>query len=394
MIQNCDTEALGLLADTRVCGWYASFQGAEPVIMVDSAIIVKACHRTEFCVVLTHDGRILARTRPGSHLVDITSSLPDGLGQELLDDGTEIHVFTYTITIKTRCRVCFLDARPPNYGVYKEDEHINVVRAGSYTFPSGINLAGFGSGHGFVRTNDNYLYIIDSDSSHSKGCQLVDIADPEHIREIITDTWYTLLIMKDGTARTCGLFDNRSWFLRTSGSFVKIEFPDEVSVAKIINRKPQIFFITTEGQCYYVNADAPGLKPVLIGALVGYYVEDVFIAGRHVIVLHDGCKVCLLNLISSITETCTANMIDPNEMSGEKLPEPLLFCNDKGIISVQHVGVWIYFTTSEGHVYYHRSWTLTCDSHLREIPFFTDNPIMVESRAARIGSAANTLRGD
>lgn len=70
-------------------------------------------------------------------------------------------------------------------------------------------------------------------------------------------------------------------------------------MAKIINYNHHIFFITTEGLCYYINADVRESSIVLIQALSDYYVENVFVLDYCVIIQYDGDKLCRLSLSAS-----------------------------------------------------------------------------------------------
>lgn len=396
MILNCNDKALAHLADGSVHWFDSRFDGwpkGESNIKVDAAIAVKACpsglHTT-----LTHDERLLAGMKPEHKLTDITSSLPVEISTLLFDSSTTVHVSDYTITVKTLHDVAFLNVKSSHYN----SDVLVVTSSTLYTFPCGINLAGFGSGHGFVRTRNNCLHLVDGDNSRNgKGAVAADIADPENIQEIITASWYTLLIMKDGTVRACGLFDNHIWW-QLSKPFTPIEFPEKVSVAKIINIWPHIFFITTEGLCYYIGLEVRPLCVSLVRALTGFYVENVFVTGLCIIVQHSGLstsKLCCLSVDITRYSISTVERLDKSHIRGTLASRPLPLFDGISIASVQRINEWTYFTTSEGHVYhcrYHCRYWLDCrDDWLEESQFFVDRPVMVANHTARIQSAASAL---
>ena len=416
MVLNCGNKALAHLADGSVCWWSGSLVD-KPTIKAHAALTVKACRETGLHVILTHDGRVLVGMNLEHELTDITNSVPVEVSKELLECSTMIHVFRYTITLKTQYDVAFLNVTLSN-----NTEVFTVTSSTLYTFPCGINLADFGYGHGFVRTpsslcpdsryhplfdrsapsslltSDNCLYLVDGDCSRNgKGCRLVDIADPENIQEIIPGCGYTLLFMKDGTVRTCGLFGSRCWWPCADRPFEQIEFPEEVLVAKVINIMPHIFFITTEGLCYYINAGMRDSKVSLIEALAGLHIENMFVTKWYIIAQHSKSNISnismltYLNAVFSTDASFIVKNIHPKHINGEQASIPLPFFDGKSIVTVQQIGDWLYLTTNEGNVYHCISWSLGHKSKPKASQFFVDRPVMIECDTARIGSAASVL---
>lgn len=404
MILTCYNKALVHLADTSVCWWPDPSADIAPITKVTGAVAVCACKRSGLHAVLTHDGRILVGLKPEYPLTDITPSAHPSLSTELLEEGVEIHVYRAIITVKTLNSISFI------YTMLSRSYNKPVIMCASTfdTFPYEINLSSFAASHGLIRTANNSMILVDTDHNLDSSIRPIDICDAENIQEIICADGFTLLIMKNGAVRACGLFSSlhssHSWFPSTDNPFVQIEFPDGVTVAKIVTDGLQIFYITTTGQCYYHNARAPTEgRPVIVQSFTDYYVENVFITNDFVIIQHDGNKLRYTYLRDTHRDYGTR--MSPSDINGtggrqrpdgtyEKgfSPEALPSFDNKGIVAVDEVHGWLYFTTSEGRVYYHTARDLICQyPRIREIQLFVDSPVMIECGAARIQSATSAL---
>ena len=397
MIQNCNNDILVHLADLSVCWCDGASMRLNPKATAGSTLIIKACHETGFYVSLTHDGLLLA----GTHLLhvptDITTSLPQTARIELLEEGTEIHILDCVITVKTLHTVSFITI---GYPKSMTDKHVSIASSITHEFPSGITSSGFGYKHGFVRTNDNNLHMLNGDNvwKHPTSRRL-EFINPENIQEIITDIWYTLFIMKDGSVRSCGLFGAHNWHpgqyaYDDDKLFELIRFPHEISVAKAINHNHHIFFITTEGQCYYINDNVRESSIVLIQALSSYYVENVFVLEDYVIIQHDGNKLCRLSLsTTNYTYGCAkAYSIDSCYIKGTWKPTALPFFDNKSIVTVKEIRRRIYYISEEGKMYWRNYLYLGTRDSYEELSYFAENPIMVECKTAAIRSAQSSLR--
>ena len=168
----------------------------NPKATAGSTLIIKACHETGFYVSLTYDGLLLAGRCLRHTPTDITASLPQTANIELLEAGTEIHISGRVITVKTLHTVSSITLEYPES---MTDRHVSIASSITHEFPSGINLTGFGAKHGFVRTSDNDLHMLDGDTVWKHPVRRLEVINSENIQEIITDIWYTLLAMKDGT---------------------------------------------------------------------------------------------------------------------------------------------------------------------------------------------------
>lgn len=401
MVLGYFTKGLAHLADGSVCWWDSKSKAARPAIKATAVVSVKACSLTGLHAVLTLDGHILAGFGMESPLIDITLSLPDGLNNEQLEDA-EIYVSSNVITVKILNSISFLyvlKADSCDKSLVVRDSTIDVL-------PCIINLSSFATGHGLIRTSDNSTYLIDASRYTGCSCKPVDIADAENIQEIVCAPGFTMLIMKNGTVRACGLFSNdwrgkassfisndyksNDWFPSESNPFVQIEFTDDVSVAKIVTSGLQVFYITTAGQCYYSIADSRNKgSPVLVKGFADYCVENIFIIGGAVIAQGDNGKLCSMWLIHYGPDWSIRLAID--DLYGSRCARALPVLDNKDIISIDRVGRKLCLTNSEGHVYACEPWDLVYNSLIEEIAFFADNPVMVEHASARIGSTASIL---
>ena len=397
----------------------------DPRLIASSVKALKLCPRYGRPLVLMQDGRVLTDVNLLSGLTfeDITAQLCCTLkGPDLMFPHAyrtkvtiqDVHVCGGMIVTVADDRISFTKM---SYNVFSNIQ-FNRMTPSFIAFKDGINYSSFGYTHGYVRTNDNSLYSFGYLRPYNQdypkvrdhpelaaitAFKLVDIADAENINQIICKTHYSFFIMNDGSVRSRSLTDRRWDDRDTDGPLRQIDIPAGVCIAKIIAKRSHIFYITTEGLCYYSYSRAVGRgcpysasRPVLIKALAGCFVENVAATRNGAIVQYDEAgKLCLLQ-----TTYPTGNgglqingPIDPAYAEGTVSPVPLPFPEDVKIVSVTPADNWVYFTTDRGRVYRHsHRWHLDTDKlGTRKVAFFSENPVAVGSSAARIRSGRSCL---
>lgn len=403
-MQHYESTASILLANGSLCRWIdRNDQTIRPVSHAKS--VSASGLYVNMQAALTHDGRVLVGNINHETMTDVTKDIYDRLGGDLGEPISEIYVYKWVILVRAGNRVCI---------AYMEYEQPAWCRNSKlYTFPCGINLIRFGDTHGFIRTNDNCLYLTDgaavfNDSMHltsSMTLEPIDITDAQDISDIIYGPCYSLFVMNDDSVRVHGWAN-----IRRGGKLegiLPLELCQTESIVKVISRGVYIFYITAGGNCYYNYILSqlrrrPGEEcyPVQIRALAGLVVKNVFVTSSCTIVQHDGYRLCVLP--QEATERGPAMdlryiwgtreaVIDLEYVQGTKTPIPLPFFDDKGIVDITQAYHRIYFTTSEGHVYQARSDRFVQELIAERVEFFDENPVAVERSAPRLASTRSCL---
>ena len=407
---NC---GLAKLANDQICTWRGNIKPITPSAHEHTFAMLVVCSTTDILVGLTHDGSVLAGRPCDDALVDITAMIYKALG---IDNCAieEIHAYGDYIIVRAGRYV-------GNIQIYAkfEDRWIQsgfaLANIAVYKLEYDIDLISFNESHGFIRTVDGTLYSTGSNSyceggvpfegNFGRGLCKVDIPYAQDISKIICGNSFTVLLMMDGSVRACG--SGHGDFERGYGDieqryahipFKPVEFSGDVCVAKVITDGYLVFYVTIKGLCYVadttnrwrpleptrhilgqdafraqnekLNPILRGLRPILMHTLKGYSIENVFLLKNTIIVQHDGGKLAWIR--------------DSN-----KEPIPLPFFDDEFIVSVNWSDEHIYFITIKGHMY--NSGTDINQDQIVMIPFFTDNPIMVEHSTNHIRSAASDL---
>ena len=415
MIHSCGPRTLALLTSGHVCSWDDACAEIQPKtesierltnpcgpnqtseeIGSDSILELIVCLRTGTHIIVTRSGRIYVGLLGNKVMRDITSVVCETLGKGI-DEVAEICIDRFTIIARTEDSIGIIRIQSAPQ-VFSNDANFDITGFSPYlhTFTSSINLISFSFGRGFIRTDDGCLYFI-SKIYYSWGTdsepQLVGIDYAVHIHEIICCSRHTLLLINDGTVRTRSLASENDPY---SGFFSKVEFPKGVRIARIVVNSIQVFYITTEGLCYYTDG---GSDMILIRALQGYSVENMFSVPEHMAVLHDKGRVCLLRMSRIIRgfplDTTYVPRdrieIDPAHRDGSEPPIDLLFFDDKGIVAVIQAHSRTYFTSDDGSVYCATINAHTIEQTIERIPFFDTNPIAIKNSIMRIRSAANMI---
>ena len=434
MIVNCAWDAMTLLEDGRICQWSDKGTDIHPEIEdTDAVSELIVCPRTGSRLVVTQNNRIFISLFEDKKLRDITDLICEVLGRDA-NEIIEVHIDTHIILARTENSMCIMTAHV-SAGAFPSDHLVcaEVKRTGFdsifKTFTSSINLVSFGCGHGFVRTDDDCLYSFGSNAYCELGIPYTDTSDVEFrpvcidrvacISQIICGFCCTLLLMECGSVHASGLGYGNQLHRFTGEPFTRILFPDGTRIARVVVTQRLAFFITTDGLCYYIDSDtqptiADGRpRPILLRALQGYFVENVFNPHRHIAVQYGehSCSharrgVCLLSMIEQDSEILyegtavegTAVMhrrvvIDPAYHDGSAQPVCIPFFDGKNIVSVAAIWNRTYFTTDDGRAYSNLTMH-TPEPQIDSIPFFDDNPIAIKSSAMRIRSAASMIGPD
>ena len=281
--------------------------------------------------------------------------------------------------------------------------------------PHKINMVSFGYTHGYVRTDNNtlhsfgYLEPYKRTLDKVKPCPeprrisasgVIPMDNVGSISQIICKLHYSFLIMDDGTVYARGL-DREQEYRGEVVSFIQIKFRErrglkaEVRIAKIIAKRSHIFYITTEGLCYYsysciIQSATPYIAscPNQIGALADRFVENVFVTDWGIVVQYDNNRLCRIytTWLNWLGQTrCWIGMayiygtIELLAYPDGSKDEP----NEESIVSATQASNGVYFTTVQGFVCRHDPRAkILC---LKRVPFFDDNPIIKNSNAIRSG---------
>lgn len=411
MISSCGSRTLALLTSGYICSWddsgaevcpkvesigrltnpCGSNQGPEE-IGADTVLELIICPMSGTRIIVTRSGRIYVGLFSGGVMRDITTVVCETLGKGI-DDVTEICIDRFTIIARIEDSIGIINMQTVG-NVANCD--IAGFSSSLHTFTSPVNLISYRFNRGYIRTDDGLLYFIsDIPGSTSSEPQVVNIVDAARIHEIICCSHHTLFHMKDGTVRVQSL--ERENDMYACEFFGHVKFPEGVRIAKVVVNSIQVFYITTEGRCYYTDG---GSEVILLRALEGYFVENMFSVSDHMAVLHDGNRVCLLRMIPVIREfpqyiTYVIRdriEIDPAHRDGSAQPINLSFFDDKSIVAVIQAQNRTYFTADDGSVYYGTINTHTIEPTIKRILFFDANPVATKNSVMRIRSAANAIK--
>ena len=373
-----------LLANGNLCRWNGKCETIKPTVWIESVSAIASFFNKK--VVLTHDCRLLAGTEAWDNVTDITSDVRIRLGKNYEEAVTEIHMYKSLLVVVAGNRICIISLK---HG----EKRVSCRGSKLHKFEHGINLVRFGKYHGFIRTNDNCLYITESEktyeSLYSRACAEIvpiDFVDAHNIRDIICGPRYSLFIMDDDSIRTHGL-TNVSMTEQHTG-IGQLELCQTDHVIKVVPCAEYVFYITEDGRCYYnytLHIRRPFGEdrcPVLLKSLAGLAVENVFMTRLIAIVKYDTNKLCLLSQ-SGITNLYYVR--------GTKAPTPLPFFDDKDITNIMCTCSKVYFTTTEGHVYQACEDTFEHTLTAERIEFFDENPVAVDNPAPRIPSGRSCL---
>ena len=254
------------------------------------------------------------------------------------------------------------------------------------TFESDIDIIS----DSFVKTCDNKLYPRGRDVLSPP----IDFDHTENIRKIVCGTNHTLILLKGGSVYARGYYYNSLDPSPNRKPFSLVSFPEDESVLDIISQIRNVFYIMASGRVFhsrlpsdsfhYGQTKSTGLNPDWAYFLVGYFVENIFVLHNCIMFQHDGGKLCVVH--TSYRSDGTG--INEEYYMGTK-PTALTFFNDKSVVSVMKYQGYIYFTTESGQVYYCLYQEDMDGSQIREILFFRNNPVKIESTTCRIGSAGS-----
>ena len=303
---------------------------------------------------------------------DITDMINKALGHE-----------PETKLVDTRHSMLVIAAGPTVLRIHTQGP-IGVI-VSQRTFESEIDMIS----NSFIRTCDNVLYPLGSDV-HSLP---IDFDHTENIRKIVCETNHTLILLKNGSVYARGYYYSGP----DRKPFSLVTFPEDESVLDIISRNRYVFYIMASGRVYhsrlpsnsfhYGQKSRSGLNPEWAYFLMGYFVENIFMLHNCIMFQHDGGKLC----VASISYRSDGTSIDEEYYTGTK-PTNLAFFNDKPVAHVMQYREYIYFTTESGQVYYCLNSQNMEESQIKEILFFRNNPIKIESKVCKIGSAGSHTR--
>ena len=415
MITSNSRDVFALLADGKACQWSRTFRCPntealakfKPAIIDNGIALVQNSHReVDIFVTITLTNSVLVYSKIGCGPADITGEII-----QIINDPNEtiqsLHILSYSrkvvqMAVVTERSVCLFDIR--YMGVTgrlkgKARAHGVLIQSAAppghqaccfevalmirHMFPTGINLVGMGDHEGMVRTADNKLYYFRTRwtfykkpvtvKQASDEPLLIDTPDIEHIREIIYYSRLPFLLMDSGTVRMPSA--NYGY---TSDDLVLAEviFPRRIRVATVIANNRYIFYITTEGMCYYGHVfGVPtgvtrrrGLRPLCINALQDYFVEYVYVAHRRIFIKYASQGHSRLGTMSL------------NWLIEAQPMQLIQYFNDRHIVSVTSSADRTYFVTSNGGLHVHiPSLDTPHELLIHEVPFFKQNPLEVEN---------------
>ena len=379
-----------LLADGSLYKWTdGDREPISPKICVESVAMVASYLDTQ--IILTHSNQVLYSKLSDNKIIHITWLIERRLGDNLTEPITEIYMYKRLLVARAGNRICIIHLTPPTHS------RPRGIPSKLHVFPGGIDLISFGCHHGFIKTSDGLLYVTDGEDCSTFNSQMniepIDITDPHNIRDIVSGPLYSLFIMNDSSVQAYRRA-NTSKTGDISKGIQPLELCQTENIAKVIPRDVNIFYITTEGACYYHDVlsqikHRSGIKhfPVQLKSLIGLDVENVFDTNASFIVQNDAGKLCLLPK----EQTDHGLDMDLEHVYGTKAPVPLPFFDDKSIVDITQAHSCIYFTTSEGHVYQARSDRFIEELTAERIEFFDENPVAVNMPAPRLASGRSCL---
>ena len=422
MIHNCALHTLTLLADGRVCWLNDSGETIQPEIEgSDTVSKLLVCSRGGTRAVVIDDGRICVDLFQRRELDDVTAIACETL-KKGIDEIVQVYLDGFTIIARTRDRLCVIVIQTSipvrdSGRLIRSDPNVKHCITGFspslYTFTSPINMVSVGYGRGLIRTDDGYLYMFNSNiprertvpspENANKDLVSVNIDCTASIHKIICDKQRILLHMDDGTVsiRTLSysLPSGRQYYTGPDEPFRRIDFPDDVIIARIVISDSTTFYITTGGLCYFIDSTVQNPELSLLKALDGYHVENVYSLRYYVAIITQDRKVYLLPMMMLWDarfegETMwrgTMGLGAPH-IDGTMRPFDLPFLDDRVIVSAVQASKRVYFTTGDGRAYHSTLDECRPDLILRPIPFFDANPIAIKDTASMIRSARNTAK--
>lgn len=395
MIYSGGPQTLALLADGSACRWNDSDAEVCPDIEdVGSDTISETivCPTSGTRIIIAQNGRMYVMMLNTKEMKEITATVCEAIGKGI-DEIIEICINWLVIIVRTKYSIAIIKIQT---SLPSQGGGISGFSSWLHTFTSPINLISFGSGYGLIRTDDGCLYFLGRifASQDYYDLRRIDIDYAASIHEIICGSRCIVFIMNDSSVRLHTFIDKRPQSI--CGSFQSIKFTEGVCIVKVIAYDKQVFYITTEGECWYGDGYT---DPTRLGALRGLFVENIVSLYGHMAVLHDNGRICLLRMISvrymypqygpgAIYDRVE---IDPNHRDGSEKPVYLPIFDDKTIVSVIQAHYRAYFITADGGVYHSAAHMCRFIPTIEPVPFFDTNPVAIQNNAMRIRSAGNTI---
>lgn len=397
-MQSYSTTTTALLANGSVCRWEDDERPFNPRMWANSVSTVSVGYNIQ--AALTHGSRVIVGTMLGHAVTDITEQVYERLGKDLVGPITEIHTYKEVLAVTSRDRVVIINMEHNDKGSWCTDSKL-------YVFPCGIDMIWFGEHHGFIRTNDNCLYLTEGDLAYNglytkTTClklEQIDF-DAKSINNIICGPRYSVFIMDDTSIRThgwasAGFSVNCHW---AREDFIPLELKPKGHIIKVVSCKPYVFYISVEGLCYYKcshiiekTQESEEHSPFLLKSLAGLVVNNVFSIRGFFIIQHDGNRMCMLKAIYGRYTGVLVWVMDMDYVHGLKTPNPLLHFGDQHIVSVLQAHSLAYFITSEGHAYRGKTEMPSHTLTIERLEFFDRHPVAVESNRQRIASTRSCL---
>lgn len=381
---------------------------------IEPFTMAAVCSQRSMILLLTERHRLQAGVEVDRGLEDVTWLVSWALKIEHEDVGKAVeglYVSNDNFAVRTAYKVAHISITDI------DDDGAPEYRREAYSFPSVINLMGYSHGKGIVRTNDNKLYFMGRElwydgtvcaCTRQYDSTEIPFDDVAGIREIVCGRVYTLLLMHGGRVYSRGLAYRPDGRIGMDEPFVRLTFPDNACISKIVSNGTKIIYITLEGQCYYTDTEDkphPGLAlnkcltPSLLQSLTGRFVTNAFITKQEIVIQDDSNRLCLLRMQPRPNMPRywpgSAVVIDPGYIDGTVQPDDLPYFDDKDIDNVIQASRSVYLTGADGRVY-QSTRTKATDWSSKEIEFFKWNPVavMTESRTTMIPSALSVLNHD
>lgn len=402
MLLSYHCETIGLLADGRLCNWIAEALDLEPDVIGNEIATAKSFKYADPFIVLTHDLRVLIYTSNGiprsrfsdaSLFIDITSTLHEVIGEEIITEVLAFKEFRYQVrfAIATKRSFSTFTVRYPYNGFASE---IKVAITSTYTLSSDINLIRTDHCRGFIRTDDGSMYALPCPFDLERfdwaaiDCDpyLVDIDNAESICEIGFNRDSAVFLRDDGSVQVYASPD----------CMRAVILPHGTHIIKAVVRDNDAFYLAADGTCYYdtfvIYHSERVLKvtdpPVPIRSLIHKYVEDIYVLSPYLLVQHDGLKLSALVIDS---------WIDLAFIEGTYEPISLDYFDDKCVVDIIKPYHKIFVVTDDGRVYdLELPDTSKFNPRARvcvtELPFFNDNPLAISSSPTNIRSARSILK--
>ena len=380
--------------------------------------MVKTCPGKEMLLALAHDGRFYEHSIATGITRDITDYVCDLLKEPIDKVLSEIYVVSRTFAVRTDNKIVIVSYPSPLMEALSGSSQPATFL---FIFKHKIDMISLHPKYGLVRV-DGRLGLIGQqpfsrDPTRSLSSPIIEILfdDAKSIAEIICNDHYILLRMIDGRVFACGAAhhiptDNTDWFRQVQ--FGKIEF-----ITKIACDNYHTFYITSDGSHYHADVSrhqphTQGLNPTptqFLG-LDKCFIEDAFMLGHSIAVLHDGGKLSLVGLHSLPPGLSYYGLAIYSRLSGINrchVIVPVSLPGALGITAVTRSGSHLYITADSTQVYIcdiiakghvppghpgHIDYVID-DKKLRRIEFFDRNPIAAHDGSTQIRSAGNVIKG-